>query len=110
MIIPYITEGRRWDHLNPVNAFPVTMFGGTPAGLQVSDPKNPPAAGMGKGRQKSYGNELDPPDERHVARVRQDVGRAGDDPRHGRHDDDAARHQRNLRGRERLGPPGSPSA
>lgn len=53
MIIPYITEAR-WDHANN-NAFPVTIFGGTPAGLRVSDPSNPPAAGMGKGRQKSYG-------------------------------------------------------
>ena len=51
MIIPYITEAR-WDH-NPVNAFPVTMFGGTQAGLQVSDPKNPPAAGMGKGPRRA---------------------------------------------------------
>ena len=59
MIIPYITEAR-WDHANQ-NAFPVTMFGGTPAGLQVSDPSNPPAAGMGKGRMKSYGNNSSRP-------------------------------------------------
>jgi hypothetical protein len=52
MVIPYITEAR-WDHVND-NAFPLTMFGGIPAGLQVSDPANPPAAGMGKGRMKSY--------------------------------------------------------
>jgi hypothetical protein len=59
MIIPYITEAR-WDHLNQ-NAFPLTMFGGIPAGLQVSDPANPPAAGMGKGRMKSYGNNSSRP-------------------------------------------------
>jgi hypothetical protein len=59
MIIPYITEAR-WDHANQ-NAFPVTMFGGLPAGLQVSDPSNPPAAGMGKGRMKSYGNNSSRP-------------------------------------------------
>jgi hypothetical protein len=56
MIIPYITEAR-WDHNNNENAFPVTMFGGAPAGLQTSDPNTPPAAGMGKGRMKSYGSK-----------------------------------------------------